>query len=102
MGESALIGAIARYLRIDTSRVTVQIDPTSEGYCLVETTISQADCAGTVDIVSLLEFLENGIMDAFSELHTIVALDTSVFFVAQQPSTVYDTQAVNSSSTTTS
>merc|ERR1712054_105403 len=37
--ESALVGAIAKYLRIDTSRVSVQIDPTSEGYCLVEVTI---------------------------------------------------------------
>merc|ERR1712054_223627 len=92
--ESALVGAIAKYLRIDTSRVSVQIDPTSEGYCLVEVTISQTDCAGTIDIISLMEYLENGIMDTFSALHTYVAqdlpvdvaLDHTVFFVAQQSS----------------
>jgi hypothetical protein len=110
--ETVLIGAIAKYLRIDASRVAVGIDPTSEGYCLVEVTISQADCAGTVDIISLLEFLENGLSDTFSELHTYVAqdlpvdvtLDHSVFFVAQQPSTIYESARVESttSNTTTS
>jgi hypothetical protein len=107
--ETALIGAIAKYLRIDTSRVAVEIDPTSEGYCLVEVTISQADCAGTVDIVSLLEYLENGLMDTFSELHTYVAqdlpvdvsLDHTVFFVAQQPSNIYESASVSSASTST-
>merc|ERR1711975_64279 len=100
--ESALVGAIAKYLRIDTSRVSVQIDPTSEGYCLVEVTISQTDCAGTIDIISLMEYLENGIMDTFSALHTYVAqdlpvdvaLDHTVFFVAQQPSTIYESASI--------
>jgi len=108
--ENALVNSIAKYLRIDTSRVTVSLDPTSEGYCLVEVTIAQSDCADNIDIISLLEYLETGIMDSFSELHTIVAqelptdvtLDRSMFFVAQVPSTVYTAEAVTSSSTTTS
>jgi len=108
--ETALVNSIAKYLRIDSSRVTVSLDPTSEGYCLVEVTIAQSDCADNIDIISLLEYLETGIMDSFSELHTIVAqelptdvtLDRSMFFVAQVPSTVYTAEAVTSSSTTTS
>lgn len=108
--ETALVNSIAKFLRIDTSRVTVSLDPTSEGYCLVEVTIEQSECADNVDIISLLEYLETGIMDSFSELHTIVAqelptdvtLDRSMFFVAQVPSTVYTAEAVTSSSSTTS
>merc|ERR1712147_156100 len=76
MGESAVIGAIAKYLRIDTSRVNLQ----------------------------------NGIMDTFSELHTYVAqdlpvdvaLDHTVFFVVQQPSTIYESASIEAGSSTTS
>jgi hypothetical protein len=107
--EDSLSYAIAKYLRIDSNRVTVQVDPTTEGYFLVEATISQADCADNVDIISLLEFLENGLSDTFSELHTYVAqdlpvdatLDNTVFFVAQQPSEVYQTAAVGTSTSST-
>merc|ERR1712054_63223 len=107
--ESTLVGAIGKYLRIDTARVNVQIDPTSEGYCLAEATISQADCAGNVDILSLIEYLENGILDSFSALHTYVAqdlpvdvaFDHTVFFVAQQPSTIYESASIESGSVST-
>merc|ERR1712054_438349 len=100
---------IARYLNIDTSRVSVQIETTNEGYCLVEVTINQSDCADSVDIITLLQYLETGVTDSFSKLYTYfndvglpdtVTFDDSVFFVAQEPNVIYASSNVLSASNT--
>jgi len=100
---------IAKFLRINQERVSVQLDPTNEGYCLMEITLKQSDCAGTVSVMDLLQYLENGIMDPFSELHEYIALDedissevtfdNAVYFVAQTPNTIYQEANIAASTT---
>jgi hypothetical protein len=111
--ENALSYAIAKYLHIDAARVNTEIDATSQGYCLAEVAISQSNCAGNIDILTLIQYLQEGTQDSFSELHTYftqspdvssdVSLDANVFFVSQTPSAIYEAaQIASSSSSTTS
>jgi hypothetical protein len=98
---------IAKYLHIDINRVSVNIDATSDGYCLAEVTIQQANCAGTTSMATLIAYLQDGIADEYSDLHSYFAtevnneviLDTNVFFVSQSPQDLY---AVSASSSTNS
>jgi hypothetical protein len=110
--ENTFANIIAKFLRIDTTRVSTEIDPTNAGYCLMEVTIKQSDCADTVSVIDLLQYLENGVMDTFSELHEYLGMnedissditfDHTVYFVAQTPATIYQEAAVSSNVDTTS
>ena len=101
--DDELTYAIAKYLHIDSSRVSIVTEVTEDGYCLAEVAIEQAKCAGNVDILTLVQYLQEATHDSFSELHeyftpTDVSIDTSVFFVSQTPATIYEA-SISSSST---
>ena len=102
--DDELTYAIAKYLHIESSRVSIVTEVTEDGYCLAEVAIEQAKCAGNVDILTLVQYLQEATHDSFSELHeyftpTDVSIDTSVFFVSQTPATIYEAASISSSST---
>ncbi len=106
--ENAITNAVKKYLNIDANRVDTLIEPTTEGYCLAEIILEQSNCAGSVDIFTLMNYLQDGVTDSFSSLHTTlsasdISLDSNVYFVAQTPSTTsYQAASVSSSSSTSS
>jgi len=106
--SNQLITAIAKYLHIDINRIAVSIDATAEGYCLAEITLQQSSCSGTTGLLTLIEYLEEGVSDELSELHTYfsedvpedIILDTNVFFVSQTPQELFESTSVQSNSNT--
>ena len=110
--ENALSTAVAKYLHIDSARVSVESEPAAQGYCLAEVAISQSNCAGNIDILTLIQYLQEGTQDSFSELHnyfeqspdvsTDAVIDTNVFFVSQTPATIYEAATISSSSSSSS
>jgi hypothetical protein len=91
--EESLTYVIAEFLRIASDRVNSVIEATSEGHCLLEVSIEQVECEGTVDIITLLEYLEQGVYSESSDLHVSIngelpndiTLDDEMFFVIQEP-----------------
>merc|ERR1712188_280128 len=69
---------------------------TSGDNCFVEVTIAQSNCEDTLDMITLFEYFEFGIMDELSEIHMWIhdepniptgsTIDPTVFFVQQIPS----------------
>ena len=110
--ENALSFAVAKYLHIDATRVSSSIEATTQGYCLAEISIEQSNCAGNIDILTLIQYLQEGTQDSFSEFHTYfeqspdvssdVSIDTNVYFVSQTPSAIYEAAQVSTSSSTSS
>merc|ERR1711912_164779 len=90
--EAGVASAIANYLRIAQDRVSV----------------SQTSC-DSITITELLQQLEQATIDPFNELHGYIyseqdipsdmTIDSSVFFVQQQPQTVLTADASTSSTT---
>merc|ERR1712178_231764 len=94
--EAAVASAIATYLRILQDRVSVSIAPITVG-CLVTVSVSQVSC-DSITITELLQELEEATRDPFNELHGYIyseqdipsdmTIDSSVFFMQQQPQTL--------------
>jgi len=105
--EAGVASAIATYLRIAQDRVSVSIDAATDG-CFVTVAVSQAAC-DSITITELLQQLEQATRDPFNELHGYIyneqdipsdmTLDSSVFFVQQQPQSVLSSDASTSSTT---
>ena len=107
-----LIGIFANYLRIQPIRLNIDVtNPDKNNKCLINMIIKQSDCT-EYDIDSLLYFLEQGIIDQYSELHIAIdnddlltddiILDSSIFFVKSMPSYyLNENNDVNAMSATT-
>merc|ERR1712054_675464 len=93
--EVAVQNTVADYLRIAKSRITVTIQPT-DTKCYMQVVITQDGCSEDFDIHTLVDTLKLGVIDDFSNFHSIfyrqsnvpydVVVDSSVFFIIQSPS----------------
>ena len=100
----------ANYLRIDLNRIFIEFDTSS---CFMSIQIKQTDCQDTVDIITLLDYFEQGITDTFSQIHQDIyanehipydiVLDPKVFYIVQIPENIithdeHDIQQVHATS----
>jgi hypothetical protein len=104
--ESAFKSIVSKFLHIDLGRISVSVDPAGDGNCFVEVTIKQTTCPGNVDILTLIDFLQIGVLDRLSDLHvyvkqsqdipSVITVDTSVFFVMQTPANIIEEEVTTS------
>lgn len=86
--------SLATYLRISPSRIIVELNKGNDNQCYIEAAFRPSDCDG-LDMLTLLDELEIGVKDRFSELHTLIFrsdfipttshLNTNVFYIEQIP-----------------
>jgi len=104
--EAGVKSAIATYLRISENRVGVTIDTSDDGSCFITLSIVQSQC-DTYSITELIEQLQTATSDPFNDLHGYIyaeenipeemTLDSSMFFIQQNPANVYLSESVSTS-----